>query len=209
MQDNIKAFIERGLDSEPKKLRSSLFLVNFFPLLGIAYGLILKGFYLVFSLMIGLSIVTAFVLIVFLTRKNKAINTIVANICLYISTTINYLLFAMITYSMDDEVHLSMLFLLIPEIVVAVFTFSIIPRIIKKQNGKSPKQRNISIGTVSGITAVSTYVLLKRLNVDIAQNTALLICTWLLVILSCLFVVMACYNVIKYYYSKKHHIDGI
>lgn len=207
MQDNIRSFIEKGLDSEPRKMRSSLFLINFFPLLGIAYGLILKGLYMKFSLMIGFFIVMAFVFIVFLTKKKNAVNTIVASICLYTSTAINYLLFAMIMLFMNNNVYLKALFLLIPGIIVAIFTLLFIPQVIKKQNEKVRKQRKISIGTISGITTVSTFLLLKYLNVDIEQSIALLICMWLLVILSCLFVVMACWNVIKYYYIKKHHIN--
>lgn len=207
MQDNIRSFVEKGLDNEPRKMRSNLFLINFFPLLGIAYGLILGGLYLNFSLMIGFSIVLAFVFIVFLTKKSKLVNTIVASICLYASTAINYLLFAMIMFCMNNNVYLKILFLLVPGIIVSIFTFLFVPQVIKKTNDKVRRQRNISIGTISGVTTVSTFLLLKYLNVDVEQSVALLICMWLLVILSCLFVVMACYNVIKYYYIKKHHID--
>lgn len=207
MQDNINIFIEKGIDNEPRKMRSSLFLANFFPLLGIAYGLILGSFYRAFSVMIGFSIVVAFIIIVFLTKNTNAISTIKATMCFYISTSINYLLFAMIMFSMhNNKVHLSILFLLIPGVLVAIFTIILTSQIIKKRDVKARKQRNVSIGTIAGVTTVSTYFMLKKLNVDVEQSIALLICTLLLMVLSCLFVAMACINAIKLYYIKKDRL---
>ena len=63
MKDNIRAFIENGLEKN-QKMRSSLLLVNFFPMMGIAYGLILGGTYRILSALIMSSILVAFALVV-------------------------------------------------------------------------------------------------------------------------------------------------
>ena len=105
MQDNIKVFIENGLEEEPRKLRSSLLLVNFFPMIGVAYGLLLGNVYRVFSALIVFSITISFIQILVLTKKNTKMRVIKADICFNFFTATNYLLFAMILQTMYNKVH--------------------------------------------------------------------------------------------------------
>ena len=206
MQDNIRVFVENGLEEEPRKMRSSLFLVNFFPMLGVAYGLLLGNVYRVFSALIVFSITIAFILIFVLTKKNTKIRVIKADICFNLFTAINYLLFAMILHAMYNKVHFNLLLLFLPLIFVATLTILLTVKFVKNKVATASKNRNVSIGAISGTTTIATYLILKRINVNIEQNTALLIGTVLLVILSSLFVALGVISVVKLYYINKLHI---
>lgn len=206
MKDNIIDFIERGLGKDPKKMRLSLFLVNFFPMLGIAYGLLLGGVYRVFSVLIALSIFISFGLVVILTKNHTVINTIKASMCFNVFTAINYLLFAMTLYSMYNRVQFNIILLSLPLVLVALLTTLFTVNFLKKKKATSSKSKRNSIVSIVGATFAISYLTLKKANMDIKQNIALMIGSALLILLSSLFVVLGVLDAIKLYYIKKLHI---
>ncbi|GEM_PF-5703585 len=206
MEDSIRVFIENTLDKEPRKMRLNLFLVNFFPIISIVCGIILGHVYKVFSAVIAFSIFFSFILIVILTKKYTVIRTIKSSICLNVFTAINYLLFAMILYSMYNKVQLSLILLSLPLILVATLTILFTLKYIKKEKATSTKSKNGSLAYISGSISIATYIILKKLNVAMDQNVALLLCSALLILLSSVFVILGVFDAIKLYYIKKLHI---
>lgn len=206
MKDNIRGFIEKNLEKEPRKMCSSLFLVNFFPMLGVAFGLILGGIYRVFSVLITFLICISFVLLAILTKKHNVIRTIKASMCFNMSTAVNYLLFAMILYSMYNKLQFSLILLSFPLVLVALLTTLCTVHFLKKGGATPSKRKKDSIASIAGATFAVTYLILKRSNIHIEQNLALLIGTVLLILMSSLFIALGVLDVIKLYYIKKFNI---
>ena len=79
-------------------------------------------------------------------------------------------------------------------------------KVLTKKVAAVSKNKNASIGAISGATTIVTYLILKRINVNMEQKAALLIGTVLLVILSSLFVALGVISAAKLYYINKLHI---
>ncbi len=210
MQDIIRNFVENGIDKEPRKMRSSLFLANFFPLIGVLYGVLLGNLFIAFSAVIIFLLLGSYILIIVFTRNVSIYNTIKANICFNMCTACCYFLFAMILYAMYSGINSKLLLLFLPELLIMLITIVLVKQSLKKVNAKSHIKRNISIGSVAGITAVITFFALKRFNVNIEQSVALIIGTVLLMLLSSVFVILMTISVMKLHYIRKYNIafDG-
>lgn len=202
MKDKIETFIENGLFKEsPKKMRSQIIAVNFFPIIGIMYGLILGGLYFAISCAIAISATIEYIYIVIITRREDKKSIIKAQACVSTSVCINYLLFAILLYSMHSGFNLGVCTLFIPPICIIVLTFLFLYKFFKKDSIQKKAILHKG-GILSGSVAIFTYISLKIWNVSIDHDLALILGIIGLVIISSLGA-LGIVDYIKIYFMNK------
>lgn len=177
MKDKKEGFVESSLDIEsPKKMRSQILALNFFPIIGISFGLILGGQYLTISCIIVLSLITEYIYVVAKTKNNNKKSIIRAQLCVSTSVCINNLLLAILLYGMYSGFSWKIAILFIPPFLTTIFTLLLSHNSKRKENYEDKKKVNLNnVKTLAGSTTIFTYTFLKTRDISIEQNTALML----------------------------------
>ena len=192
-----------NLEKEPKEVRSQVRILNFLPSVGIIFGFLLKGPFLILGLLM-LAIVFEAIVFVYMTSSNvTALNIVKCRSAVGLSIMLNSSLFAVICLGMVYGMDIRVLFpLLFSAVTTAVYLF-----LLKKEIEKDKKFRNKRLSQ-SKATAAGMFGwmlgrnLIRVYNHNIEQEKVRLILAVLLMLYSCLGNLLT-KNWLKWYYLKK------
>lgn len=204
--DNIINYIKKGVSYSNKEMRKYIIVFSLsFIMITTIIGIVVKGYYLIASVIFDVFSILSIIAIFLLTKKTlpRTIKKrILMNLILSTYCFIGVSLLAFFVWTLIFEVNIFILLIILPPVITYVFAFFITINKLKAQNTKIKKTTVITTGSAMCGTAGVLGMIISKHFLRNNNFVGIIVLLAILVLFQCILSI-GFNNIIKLFYMKK------